>query len=134
MGALKPEELVDYCDHINSLWENGYHSVNGMNDRIPIEIANERCESSLVLIQPRDFCLVLSTGLTFKKRIRAEFIFKETTYNLSLTDPFVEKTYAERTAGRYRIEDRPLYLCISLGETLDGFCYKLVAGVIGLGG
>ena len=132
VGQLKPEELVDYCDHINTLWENGYHSVNGMNDKIPIEIANERCESSLVLIEPRDFCLVLSTGLSFKQKIRSEFIYKGATYNLSVTDPFVEKTYAERAAGRYRIEEMPLYLCISLGEPLNGFCYKLVAGVIGL--
>jgi DNA-directed RNA polymerase specialized sigma24 family protein len=61
-GRLKPEELVDYCDHVDTLWENGHHSVHGMNDRIPIEVANERCESSLVLIEPRDFCLVLATA------------------------------------------------------------------------
>ena len=106
--------------------------MNGMNDRIPIEVANERCESSLVLIEPRNFQLFLATGLTFKQKIRAEFMYNGDTYNLSVTDPFVEKIYADRTPGRYRIEDRLLYLCISLGEPLDGFCYKLVAGVIGL--
>jgi len=132
VGELKPEELAGYCDHVDTLWENGHHSVNGMNDRIPIEVANERCESSLVLIEPRDFYLILETGLTFKQRIRAEFSYEEVTYNLSVTDPFVEKSYADRMAGRYRIEEKPLYLCISLGEPLEGFCYKLVAGVIGL--
>ena len=132
VGQLKIEELVHYCDDVNCLWENGHHSVNGMNDKIPIEMANERCESSLVLIQPRELYLVLSTGLTFKQKIRVEFVYNETTYNLALTDPFVEKTCAERAEGRYMIEDNPIYLCISLGEPLSGFCYKLVAGIIGL--
>jgi len=132
VGRLKVEELNDYCDDVHNLWVNGYHSANGMNDRIPLEISNAQCESSLVLIQPQDFLLVLSTGLTFKQRIRAEFIFNKTTYNLALTDPFVERTYEERAEGRYRIESKPIYLCISLGEPLNGFCYKLVAGVIGL--
>ncbi len=132
VGRLKVEELRHYCDDVHSLWVNGYHSAHGMNDKIPLEIANAQCDSSLVLIQPEDFCLVLSSGLTFKQRIRAEFIFNETTYNLALTDPFVERTYAERTEGRYEIEKKPITLCISLGEPLNGFCYKLAAGVIGL--
>lgn len=134
VGCLKPEELVHYCDHMEALWINGHHSSKGTNDRIPIEVANEQCESSLVLIEPQEFSLVLTTGLTFKQTIRAEFGYNGDIYNLSVTDPVVEKVFADRTAGRYTIADRPLYLCISLGEPLEGFCYKLVAGVIGLKG
>ncbi len=134
VGRLKCEELGEYCDRMDTPWENGHHSVNGTNDRIPIEVANERCESSLVLIEPRDLYLILTTGLTYKQKIRAEFVYSGATYNLSVTDPFVGKIYADRKAGRYRIEESPLYLCISLGESLDGYSYKLVAGMIGLRG
>lgn len=133
VGRVKLEELRNCCDHMDSLWVNGDHSKNGINDRIPIEVANGHCESSLTLIEPQDFCLVLETGLTFKQKIRAEFKYNDVPYKLSLTDPFVERKYAELAAGRYKIEEKPLYLCISLGEPLDGYCYKLVAGVIGLG-
>jgi hypothetical protein len=57
------------------LWENGHHSLNGKNDKIPIEIANENCVSSLCLIKPPDFSIVLVSGLTFKQKIRAEFTY-----------------------------------------------------------
>lgn len=44
----------------------------------------------------------------------------------------MEKEYADQPDGRYAIQDKNIYLCISLGEPLERFFYKLVAGVIGL--
>ena len=132
VGRLGLDKLTELCDPVDILWENGYHSAKGKNDKIPVEIANEKCESSLALIQPQEFSLVLESGLTFKQKIRAEFIYHGVPYNLAVTDTFVEKEYADRLEGRYGIEKKDIYICISLGEPLEGFCYKLVAGVIGL--
>jgi hypothetical protein len=134
VGQLQIEKLANFCDSVDVLWENGYHSAKGKNDKIPVELANERCESSLALIQPQKFDLLLSSGLTFKQSIRAEFVYKGYTYNLAVTDIFVEKEYADQPEGRYAIRNKNIYLCVSLGEPLEGFCYKLVAGVIGLKG
>ena len=134
IGQSQILEIADLCDTIEKLWENGHHSVNGKNDKIPIEIANEKCEFSLVLIKPIELKLLLSSGLTYKKKIRAEFFYNGITYNFSVTDTIVEKEYVERPDGCYPINVKDIYLCISLGEPLEGFCYKLVAGVIGLKG
>ena len=132
VGKLKNEELAKYADFGETLWENGYHSKYGKNDRVPIEIANENCESSLSLIKPHKFSLLLTSGLTFKRKIRSEFVYNGKIYNLAVTDTFVENHYADRQEGRYEIENNEIYLCISLGEPLERFCYKLVSGVIGL--
>ena len=132
IGQSQILEMPDLCDTVEKLWENGHHSVNGKNDKIPIEIANEKCEFSLVLIKPIELRLLLSSGLTYKKKIRAEFFYNGITYNFSVTDTIVEKEYVERPDGCYPINVKDIYLCISLGEPLEGFCYKLVAGVIGL--
>ncbi len=133
-GQAEIARLNVLCDPVDALWENGYHSASGKNDRIPLEIAKEKCASSLVLIQPQNFVLWVISGLTFKRKIRAEFSYREIAYNLTVTDISVEKACADRPVGRYPVESETLFLCVSLGEPFEGFCYKLVAGVIGLPG
>ena len=64
----------------------------------------------------------------FKLRVRAEFSFADETYNLSVTDPVIERDYLGRGNGRYELDAS--YLCVSLGEPYDGYCYKLVATII----
>ena len=36
--------LPKLCDQVDSLWINGYHSRNGLNDRIPEETVKEIME------------------------------------------------------------------------------------------
>ena len=72
------------------------------------------------------------SGLTFKQKIRAEFIYNNVKYKLSVTDTNVERKFEGKPPGIYHFEDQTVYLCISLGEPLEGYCYKLVAGVMGL--
>lgn len=132
VGEIRSEDLDNFCDFPTALWVNGHHSSSGENDKIPVDVANEKCESSLFLIKPTEFRLVLMSGLTFKQKIRAEFVYNNIEYNLSVTDTNVENEFKGKPPGIYRFEDQTVYLCISLGEPFEGYCYKLVAGLIGL--
>ena len=131
-GEYPISGLKDICDNAQSIWINGYDSTSGKNDRIPIEITNEKCESSLLLIQPEQLKLRIESGLTFKQRIRASFLHHDIPYNFAVTDSFADAYYADKPEGWYEIEKGEIYMCVSLGEPFQGFCYKLVAGIIGL--
>ena len=51
-------------------------------------------------------------------------------YWLSVTDPEVEATYYNNDFGEYPITGENVFICVSIGEPYEGYCYKLVAGVI----
>lgn len=63
-----------------------------------------------------------------KRKVRASFRYNNHKYNFSITDPKAESYFLEKQDGKYPMYD--LYLCVSIGEPLDGYCYKLVASVI----
>ena len=69
-------------------------------------------------------------GLTFKQKIREEFNYKDAAYKPSVTDPSVEKYCEDRTARRYKIEDRPVCLCVSLGEPFEGFAGNTIQSIL----
>ena len=66
------------------------------------------------------------------KRVRSRFTFAGSEYGLSVTDPVIENRYFNKDVGQYPINKTNLYLTISIGEPYEGYCYKLVAAVIGL--
>ena len=67
-------------------------------------------------------------GAEFRKRkVRARFSFNRELYQLSVTDPIVERRYLMGQDGEYYIGEA--VLCISLGELYEGFAYKLVAAI-----
>jgi len=86
----------------------------------------------LLLINPNEFKIVVKKEPGAKKRIRAEFVHNGANYSLIVTDPSVEKKYGGKEEGEYRFDKGDIYLCISIGEPFGGYCYKLVAGVIGI--
>ena len=47
-----------------------------------------------------------------------------------MTDPILEEGYFDKYIGDYPIAEKDVYLCVSIGEPYEGYCYKLVAGVI----
>jgi hypothetical protein len=53
---------------------------------------------------------------------------------LSITDPLVEEAYLNKDFGTYPIKSRDAYLCVSIGGPCEGYCYKLVAGMIAANG
>jgi hypothetical protein len=104
------------------LWRDGESSLNGLNDRVPAARLAE-VASSLRLIGPLRLDLQVRG-----ERVRARFVHGDTPYNLSVTDPWVKRAYAQRPEGWYGFGQA--FLCLSLAPPWHGFAYKLAAAVI----
>ena len=131
VGELPVEKLAELCDDPNSLWVNGYHSYNGVNDRFPVEMADDLLGGSLRLVKPEKPVLWVGQELHGKIKVRCRFSCNGETYSLVVTDPVVEAKYLAMENGDYPLTSNNACLCVSIGEPHQGFCYKLVAGVIG---
>ncbi len=67
-------------------------------------------------------------GYRERRRVRAEFVWKQLPYKLSVTDPYIERKYFLLPNGKYPLED--VIGCFSLGEAhTDDMCYKFCAAV-----
>lgn len=121
------DKLLDFPD---SLWSEGFSSTNGLNDRIPEEIVVKNNPSSLYLIRPDDFMILVSDDLYGRKKVNVRFTYRRTPYLLSVTDMTLEREYLMKPQDEYLLDQKNIYLTISLGEPFNGFCYKLVAAVI----
>lgn len=127
------DELAPMTTKMPTLWVNGIHTFNGMNDEVPLEIANT-LDSSLCLIHVDGVEIrVYSPGLAFnnpKRRVQGCFHFKGGEYRLWITDPIVERNYLANEDGNYHLG--ACFLTISIGEpdTHKNACYKLIAAVI----
>ena len=130
VGELAEKKLDELCDEPNTLWLNGYHSYNGLNDRFPVEIAREHIVNSLRFIKPESMIICVEEELNGKIKVRCRFAHNGETYALVVTDPVAEKKYLEKGNGEYPMNSKNTYLCISIGEPYQGFCYKLAAGII----
>ncbi|MBW1800152.1 MAG: DNA helicase RecQ [Deltaproteobacteria bacterium] len=128
-GQLPPSELPRLCDPVDRLWINGFHSYNGFNDRMPLEMVENNLKSSLRLIQPENVRITVSEGVDLLKKVRMRFTFAGTDYWLTITDSLIESTFFQGDIGEYPITKKDLYLTVSIGEPYQGFCYKLVAAV-----
>jgi hypothetical protein len=124
---LDKNDLIKMLDDVPTLWLNGWHSSHGMNDRIPQKIAEQQIKSSLLLVRPDSFRIHVEQERKGKKA-RARFKYKGVEYGLVITDP-IEDLYKKKSTGGYKISGK-VVLCVSLGEPFEGWCYKLVAGVI----
>jgi hypothetical protein len=129
-GRFIESSLHQLCDNVESLWVNGYHSSEGYNDRLPLEVANEKLTSSLLFIRPTVFEIEKKESSFIKKKLRGEFIYKGERYNLAVTDPRFEENYSDKSVGLCKIINDQIYLCISLGEPFGEYCYKLIVGII----
>jgi len=129
-GEFPTEKISELCDRIDTLWINGYHSLTGFNDRIPLKIAEEKISSSLLFIQPNDFRIAVEEDVRLLKKIRAKFNFNGNPYKLAVTDPALENRYIRKSLGEYPVTCKNIYLTVSLGEPYEGYCYKLVAGIL----
>ena len=125
------ENLEPFSDLSESLWLNGFHTYNGMNDRIPVQQAEQE-RSSLKLIYADEVRLcVFAPGEVFgnpKRFVQAKFNFNNNNYALRVTDPYIERDYLARDDGYYKLSE--CYITISLTEPYEGYCYKLVAAII----
>ncbi|MBW1699596.1 MAG: DNA helicase RecQ [Deltaproteobacteria bacterium] len=129
-GAVPIQALSGMVDDVPHLWINGHHSHRGLNDRIPLELAEQEVTSSLLLVRPENLCITVDEGADSLKKIRSRFIFNGVKYWLSVTDPEIETTYYNKEFGEYPIAEENVYICVSIGEPYEGYCYKLAAGII----
>jgi hypothetical protein len=129
VGDFPKLQLPQLCEIPNPLWINGFHSYNGINDRIP-ETEADLLTSSLVLLAPEHLMVSVERGFT-KIQVRAEFQVAGQTYKLTVTDPVVERQYLSCGEGNYPYQ-KPAVACVSIGEPFQGYRYKLVASIIDL--
>jgi hypothetical protein len=128
-----PAELKTVLDSTAiKLWDNSSApSTNGINDRVADAIA-ANLQGSLLLIEvPKLTISVAVEGAYFnnaKRKVRGAFTHKNTRYILTITDPVIEREYLKKADGEH--DAGPATLCISLGDSFQGYAYKLIAGVI----
>lgn len=129
--AISFADLAGFVDTPNVLWENGYHSTSGLNDRVPAAILTVP-RQTLYLIRPQNVRMTVDVeGAAFgnpKRSVRASFAYNGVDYAFKVTDPDVEKFYKAKPDGEYRADD-VTYFTVSLGEAFNGYAYKLVAAV-----
>lgn len=134
-GNLSGTELPELLDIVeDTLWINGHSSYNGINDRIPVQDARNNITSSLVLFQPERISVSVDTEgpepSRAKRKVRAFFTLNGHQYRLTVTDPKIEREYLKRSNGTYSLQSEDVYMCVSIGEPYEGYCYKLVAAII----
>jgi len=132
-GVFPASRLHELCDTVDTLWVNGFSSASGSNDRMPEELTRQQIRSSLVFVQPERAEIIVEEGPQLLKRLRTRFLYRGQEYSLPVTDPVIESRYFNHDIGRYPIAEAPVYFTISIGEPFEGFCYKLVAGIVGIG-
>ncbi|MGH3771235.1 MAG: dual OB domain-containing protein [Pseudonocardiaceae bacterium] len=131
-GEWRPDDLHFLADAPGPLWINGHHTYNGQNDRVPVaEI--DKAGGSLKLIAVANGLQLNIYSTNFdkpKRKVQAEFPFGGMNYRLSVTDPLVENWSLSQVDGVYALNSS--YLTVSLTEPWkDGYCYKLIAAIIG---
>jgi hypothetical protein len=133
VGEIACSDVKRLVDKPVPLWTNGDSTFYGHNDRVKVDDAS-KLDNSLMLIEPKELAIrVAVEGADFgnpRRRLRARFWHAGTHYSLIVTDPLAEKALLAKPDADHKLDDK--YLCISLGEPhTDGWCYKLVAAVIG---
>lgn len=129
--VLDVADLAGLVDAPNALWENGHHSTSGRNDRVP-DTRLTASRQTLYLIRPQNVRIIVDAeGAAFgnpKRSVRASFTYNGEVYAFKVTDPAVEQFYKAMQDGEYPANNMT-YFTISLGETFNGYAYKLVAAV-----
>ncbi len=134
-GHLSGSELPQLLDAVtDTLWINGHSSYNGINDRMSLQEARNNITNSLVLVQPERLSISVSTegpepGRA-KRKVRAFFTLNGHQYRLTITDPKFEREHLKKSNGIYSVQHENVYMCVSIGEPYEGYCYKLVAAII----
>lgn len=130
-GKLTPFDLSELVDPVAALWIDGQSTYHGQNDKISLESADSVSDSLRLVHVERLTLSVFKPGEAFgnsKRRVQGRFPHADKEYQLWITDPEIERAYLAKPDGIYEMGE--CYLTISLGEPLDGACYKLIAAII----
>lgn len=122
--------LEDLIDPVDRIWINGYHSQNGLNDRMPEEAVTRTLTSSLLFIRASELAFTVQRDTKGLNRVRARFRFNSEEYWMPVTDPEIEAIYLPREIGRYPVDCPNPCITVSISEPYAGSCYKLAAAFI----
>lgn len=121
--SLKDEELKNYVDEPFDLW--------GESNRVKFKDIKDKkitISQSLYLIKVDKIKLYKEFN-TFKPespKRKVNFEYNKIIYELSVTDP----NFDELIEKKEEVTLNDKYLCISLGENYEDYCYKLVAAIL----
>jgi len=129
--------LGDLCDKPNELWPPYNSSYYGLNDKVS-KINIDSLNDSLYFISPDTLSINVQTeGQEFgnlRRKVRAEFRYKNVEYIFSITDMIIERDYYKKDDGEYPILNpkERIFMCVSIGQPYerDDYCYKFVASII----
>ena len=128
-GALAWKDIFGWLDQPDTLWGIGESSYAGLNNRVAI---GREDGSSLYLISVAYLRLLVGRKAPeypdSKRAVRGEFSYQGSMYRMDVTDPTIERKYLGQADGYYDIV-KPV-LCVSLGDSYQGYFYKLVAGIM----
>ncbi|MBV9401115.1 MAG: hypothetical protein JO062_24270 [Bryobacterales bacterium] len=115
----------------------GPELLGNSNDRVPEHIFLDRPSlGSLALIVPQDLRWWSGKDFHGRRQFRAVFRFNGNFYDLAITDGDFVNRLRNLPEGIHPFSAAQIpaasrvYLLISLGEPLNGLCYKLVASII----
>lgn len=115
------------CDAPNSLWDNNHESCGGINDQVSPQEA-QKIDESLYFIYVGKLTINASKWGN-KLKLRGEFVYNNTTYNLKITDIYWLDFYENQPLGTHIHKNA--YITISLAlDTFGGFHYKLIADIL----
>ena len=130
VGRLSWFDLPVLVDPVAPLWLDGHSTYHGLNDRIPLDVADSIGDSlKLIHVDKLDLS-VFKPGEAFgnmKRRVQGRFKHAGNRYCLWITDPVYERQYLAKLDGDYQIGE--CFLMVSLGESYGGACYKLIASI-----
>ena len=127
VGVFEWGKLKPFSETRGTLWQNGDHTQNGLNDQISLVYA-KREVNSLKLIYVDRLQLRVFASWGTKRRVQAHFRFDSSNYKLWVTDPCIEQAYLAKRDGFYRLDK--CYLTVSLGELFKGYHHKLIAAIL----
>ena len=131
IGRVTWNDLGRLAEPAAALWINGHSTYNGLNDKVPLSLA-DGLDSSLRLVHVNRATLsVFKPGEAFgnpKRRVQGRFTHHGTGYQLWVTDPRYERTLLGKPDGDYELGES--YVTVSLGEPHNDACYKLIAAII----
>ncbi len=123
-GKLTWSDLDPWLDHPISLWEKGYHSIEGQNDIQPVTPG----VSTLFLVRVKRLDLMVKPSFCGQIMIRGRFIYKGTTYDMKVTDSWLMEGICYEEPQTYSLFN-PV-LCVSLDKTKDDHYHKFIAAVL----
>ena len=124
-----PTVIPLLSDAPDQLWHCGYSGSYGVNDRVP-ERLSPQYKQSLYMVELDQFRIRLRQEFRRKPKLRGCFVYNNTEYALTVTDPDIEQSMRRKEPGEYVYDPKyRVYGCISLGLPWRGDCYKLLAAV-----